>query len=62
MNTETLINATDKEVQPAKLDMSARPSNKKETERAKCGNGVCEVSWKPFGETRTVQGDAKSGT
>jgi HSP20 family molecular chaperone IbpA len=55
MNTETLINATDKEVQPKSIDLAAAVN--KDAERAKCGNGVCEVAWKPF--TKSEQLTAK---
>lgn len=49
MNTETLINAAEKEAQPVKgIDLKAPVT--KDTERAKCGNGVCEVAWKPFNQ------------
>lgn len=50
MNTETLSGTNNKEVQPAKpIDIiNALPGGKKDAERASCGNGVCEVSWKPY--------------
>jgi hypothetical protein len=52
MNTETLINASDKEIQPVKsIDIKAPVS--KDAERDKCGNGVCEVAWKPFAQPGT---------
>jgi hypothetical protein len=53
MNTEALTSTNSKEVQPVKsivksIDLNAKPIGKKDAERASCGNGVCEVSWKPF--------------
>lgn len=60
MNTETLINASDKEVQPVKsIDLKAPAS--KDAERAKCGNGVCEVSWKPYAQPGTQLDAIKAG-
>ncbi len=49
MNTEALTSSNSKEVQTVKsIDLNAKPIGKKDAERASCGNGVCEVSWKPF--------------
>lgn len=60
MNTETLINATDKEVPPVKsIDLKVPAA--KDAERAKCGNGVCEVSWKPFAQPGTQRDATKAG-
>lgn len=60
MNTETLSGTNNKEVQPAKsIDLNAIPGGKKDAERASCGNGVCEVAWKPFEKSTEPQRNSK---
>ncbi len=49
MNTETLIETNTKQAQATSpTNQKPQTGGSKEAERAHCGNGVCEVAWKPL--------------
>lgn len=60
MNTETLVNSNTKDIQPSNtIELKAQAAGKKEAERAHCGDGVCEVVWKPFPKSKQRRGKNK---